>query len=130
MGSSERTRRLLDGLPEYPHLHSPVGLSIGADGPDEIAISIAAELIAVKRGKQQRSREVASHGHRRTGTCSRKSSRMGSDKLSMRLHAVEEEATSDPIQSSEESIFHSDDWCSENEQCYRRWAGAIRAATG
>ncbi len=71
MGSSERTRRLLDGLPEYPHLHSPVGLSIGADGPDEIAISIAAELIAVKRGKQQRSREVASHGHRRTGTCSR-----------------------------------------------------------
>ncbi|MFD1888481.1 XdhC family protein [Paenibacillus wenxiniae] len=69
MGSSERTRRLLDGLPNYPNLHSPVGLSIGADGPDEIAISIAAELIAVKRGKQQQSQEVTRYGHRRTGTC-------------------------------------------------------------
>jgi molybdenum cofactor cytidylyltransferase len=36
-----------------------------------------------------------------------KSSRMGSDKLSMRLHAVEEEATSDRIQSSEESFSPS-----------------------
>ncbi len=71
MGSSQRTRRLLDGLPEYPNLHSPVGLSIGADGPDEIAISIAAELIAVKRGKSQQNREVTRHEHRRTGTCSR-----------------------------------------------------------
>lgn len=32
-------------------LHSPVGLDLGAVGPEEIAISIAAELVAVKRGK-------------------------------------------------------------------------------
>ncbi|CAJ1315642.1 XdhC family protein [Paenibacillus nuruki] len=51
MGSKERTRRLMDQLPAYANLHSPVGLSIGADGPDEIAISIVAELIAVKRGR-------------------------------------------------------------------------------
>ncbi|WP_411349682.1 XdhC family protein [Paenibacillus sp. WLX2291] len=71
MGSSERTRRLFEGLPNYPHVHSPVGLSIGADGPDEIAISIAAELIAVKRGKQSRSKEVTVHEHRRTRAGSR-----------------------------------------------------------
>ncbi len=71
MGSSERTKRLFDGLPSYPNLHSPVGLSIGADGPDEIAISIAAELIAAKRGKLQQHGEANRYGHRRTGTCSR-----------------------------------------------------------
>ncbi|CAM3082734.1 XdhC family protein [Paenibacillus taichungensis] len=49
MGSRTRTARLLNDLPPLKHLHSPVGLSIGADGPEEIAISIAAELIASKR---------------------------------------------------------------------------------
>ncbi|WP_339307900.1 XdhC family protein [Paenibacillus sp. FSL R5-0519] len=48
MGSKTRTARLLDGLPPLKHVHSPVGLSIGADGPEQIAISIAAELIACK----------------------------------------------------------------------------------
>ncbi|WP_322903770.1 XdhC family protein [Paenibacillus sp. SGZ-1009] len=71
MGSSTRTQRLLDGLPDYPNVHAPVGLAIGADGPDEIAISIAAELIAVKRGKQRSNREVAGYEHRRTRTGSR-----------------------------------------------------------
>ncbi|UPK46993.1 XdhC family protein [Paenibacillus pabuli] len=49
MGSRTRTARLLNDLPPLKHLHSPVGLTIGADGPEEIAISIAAELIACKR---------------------------------------------------------------------------------
>ncbi|PIH60375.1 XdhC family protein [Paenibacillus sp. LK1] len=49
MGSRTRTARLLNDLPPLKHLHSPVGLNIGADGPEEIAISIAAELIACKR---------------------------------------------------------------------------------
>jgi xanthine dehydrogenase accessory factor len=31
--------------------HSPIGLDIGAEGPQEIAIAIAAELIAVRRKK-------------------------------------------------------------------------------
>ncbi|WP_438312957.1 XdhC family protein [Sporosarcina sp. FA9] len=50
LGSKKRTKRLFDG--ELPNsVHSPVGLSIEADGPEEIAVSIVAELIAVRRGK-------------------------------------------------------------------------------
>lgn len=49
MGSRTRTARLFDGLPPLDHVHSPVGLSIDADGPEEIAISIVAELIACRR---------------------------------------------------------------------------------
>jgi xanthine dehydrogenase accessory factor len=30
-------------------VHAPIGLEIGADTPEEIAISIAAELISVRR---------------------------------------------------------------------------------
>lgn len=47
------TQRLLQKDPtlSFERLHSPVGLDLGAVGPEEIAISIAAELVAVKRGK-------------------------------------------------------------------------------
>jgi len=38
----------LDGL---PFLHSPTGLEIGAESPNEIALSIAAEVVAVMRSK-------------------------------------------------------------------------------
>lgn len=34
-------------------VHSPIGLAIGADTPEEIAVSIVAEMIAVRRGKKQ-----------------------------------------------------------------------------
>ncbi|MCM3743118.1 XdhC family protein [Sporosarcina luteola] len=48
LGSKKRTERLLDHpIPEW--LHSPIGLSIGADGPEEIAVSIIAEMIAVRK---------------------------------------------------------------------------------
>ena len=51
LGSKKRTYRLLGGV--IPNgVHSPVGLSIGADGPEEIAVSIVAELIAVRRRKR------------------------------------------------------------------------------
>lgn len=51
LGSKKRTERLLgEKTPNW--IHSPVGLSIGADGPEEIAVSIVAELIAVRRGKR------------------------------------------------------------------------------
>ena len=45
LGPRKRTTRLLqtEEIPEW--LHSPVGLPIGARGPQEIAISIAGELI-------------------------------------------------------------------------------------
>jgi xanthine dehydrogenase accessory factor len=35
---------------KFAHVHAPVGLDIGALTPEEIAISITAELIAVRRG--------------------------------------------------------------------------------
>jgi xanthine dehydrogenase accessory factor len=71
MGSRTRTARLLNDLSSLKHLHSPVGLTIGADGPEEIAISIAAELIACKRAAAaaerrnvQRGIRHATDGHR------------------------------------------------------------------
>jgi xanthine dehydrogenase accessory factor len=46
-------QRLLQRDPSLSleRLHSPVGLDLGAIGPEEIAVSIAAELVAVKRGR-------------------------------------------------------------------------------
>jgi xanthine dehydrogenase accessory factor len=37
---------------EFEHVHAPVGLEIGALSPEEIAISIAAELVAVRRNAE------------------------------------------------------------------------------
>jgi xanthine dehydrogenase accessory factor len=49
LGSRERTKRLLRNheIPEW--IHSPIGISIGAKGPEEIAISVIAELVLVWR---------------------------------------------------------------------------------
>lgn len=49
------TQRLLQKDPtlSFDRLHSPVGLDLGAVGPEEIAVSIAAELVAVRRGKAE-----------------------------------------------------------------------------
>jgi len=50
LGSKKRTQRLVGAkIPEW--IHSPVGLAIGADGPEEIAVSVVAQLIAVRRRK-------------------------------------------------------------------------------
>ncbi len=42
-----------EGIPEkiFSMLKSPVGLDIGAETPEEIAISIAGEILAIKKGK-------------------------------------------------------------------------------
>ena len=57
VGSQRRTRAALEQLVRdgVPHerlagIHAPVGLDIGAETPEEIAISIAAELVQVRRG--------------------------------------------------------------------------------
>jgi xanthine dehydrogenase accessory factor len=52
MGSKSRIHHLFEGLPQPSALSAPVGMDIGAEGPEEIAISIAAELIAVRKSQQ------------------------------------------------------------------------------
>lgn len=55
LGSKTRCERLLDGLgdllaPNAARLHAPVGLKIGAESAEEIALSIAAEIQAARGG--------------------------------------------------------------------------------
>jgi xanthine dehydrogenase accessory factor len=57
IGSQRRVSTVLTHLARegYPRdalerVHTPIGLDIGAETPDEIAVSVVAELIAVRRG--------------------------------------------------------------------------------
>jgi xanthine dehydrogenase accessory factor len=43
---------------EFERLHAPMGLDIGAISPEEIAISVAAEMIAVRRNANSKWRAV------------------------------------------------------------------------
>jgi xanthine dehydrogenase accessory factor len=49
----ERLREFNVSTEQLERLHGPVGLAIGALTPPEIAVSVMAEIIAVKHGKQQ-----------------------------------------------------------------------------
>lgn len=57
IGSVRKIVRILQriehkrGLPPLDRVHAPVGLDLGAVSPEEIAVSIAAELIALRHGK-------------------------------------------------------------------------------
>jgi xanthine dehydrogenase accessory factor len=60
LGPAARTQRLLMELADEgvaitnrirEHLHGPAGLDLGAEGPEEIAQAIVAEIVAVKRGR-------------------------------------------------------------------------------
>lgn len=54
IGSKARISLLLEGLDTPESLHAPVGLPIGGEGPEEIAVSIVAELISIRRASLQR----------------------------------------------------------------------------
>ena len=67
IGSRAKVARIYDaltadGMPaeHLKRVHAPIGLDIGAVTPQEIAVSILAELIAVKHGKLA-SRDAAEH---------------------------------------------------------------------
>ena len=67
MGPRERTDRLLAeaGAAADDGLHAPAGLDIGADGPEEVATAIVAEIVATLHGHgggQLRDREGPIHG--------------------------------------------------------------------
>lgn len=57
IGSRRKIYRILQriyarrGLPPLERVYAPVGLDLGAVSPEEIAVSIAAELIALRHGK-------------------------------------------------------------------------------
>ncbi|MFC3344537.1 XdhC family protein [Paenibacillus abyssi] len=51
LGPRRRTERLMAPEPLSDHIHSPLGLQIGAEGPEEISISIVAELLKVRNKK-------------------------------------------------------------------------------
>src|SRR5262249_33689116 len=65
IGSRAKVARIYDELVAHntpaeslKHVHAPIGLDIGAVTPQEIAVSILAELVAVKHGKM-RGRDAA-----------------------------------------------------------------------
>ncbi len=70
LGPRSRSMRLLraigraEAAPD-PRLHAPVGLDIGTDGAEQVALAIVAELLAVRSGRAPRSlreRAVPIHG--------------------------------------------------------------------
>jgi xanthine/CO dehydrogenase XdhC/CoxF family maturation factor len=55
LGPRARTERLLsevDGYPGLERVFAPAGLDLGAEGPQEIASAIVAEILAVDRGRR------------------------------------------------------------------------------
>jgi xanthine dehydrogenase accessory factor len=41
----------------FSRLYAPIGLEIGSETPQEIAVSVVAELIALRKGVHQRSKK-------------------------------------------------------------------------
>lgn len=62
LGSVSRTERLLNETRIPDWFRYPVGLSIGASGPEEIAVSITAELIAIRRMAEGSGERRNAHG--------------------------------------------------------------------
>ena len=62
IGSQRKISRTLRKLPPMSQwkaeLHAPVGLDIGAETPNEIAVAIVAELIQTRKGKDVNASKV------------------------------------------------------------------------
>jgi xanthine dehydrogenase accessory factor len=66
MGSKRKVHRVYDELRQrgmepkvFEQVHAPIGLEIGADSPEEIAVSVMAEVLAVLRGRSGESMREA-----------------------------------------------------------------------
>lgn len=57
LGPRARTERILGvlGADDDPRLHAPVGLDIGTDGAEQVALAVVAELLTVRSGRPARS---------------------------------------------------------------------------
>jgi xanthine/CO dehydrogenase XdhC/CoxF family maturation factor len=74
LGPKSRGEELLVGIPEEQRarLHSPIGLDLGAETPEQIALSIVAEIEAVLNRRSPRSlREIDGPLHVRASVPSR-----------------------------------------------------------
>ncbi len=68
LGPRQRTERMLRDLseaaPELGRIYGPVGLDIGTDGAEQVALSVLAEILVVRSGRRARSlRERAAPIH-------------------------------------------------------------------
>jgi xanthine/CO dehydrogenase XdhC/CoxF family maturation factor len=69
LGPRARTRKILAdlGIEGDERIFGPVGLDLGADGPEQVALSVVAELLAVRARREPRHlrvRETAVHAAR------------------------------------------------------------------
>ena len=63
--AKRRERLLNDGMNEsqLSHLHAPIGLDIGAETPEEIALAILSEVVSAYRKREQRAAAVEADLH-------------------------------------------------------------------
>ena len=94
LGPRSRTNRMLcesATIKFHPKLHAPIGLDIGADGPDQVAISIIAEILAHKNHRpatslRQRTGPIHDPIKIKTTETQRKKSRSETDHESTRMN--------------------------------------------
>jgi xanthine/CO dehydrogenase XdhC/CoxF family maturation factor len=52
VGSRQRTARVREAFPQtHARLHAPAGLDVGSETPQEIALAVASEILAVRNGR-------------------------------------------------------------------------------